>query len=61
MELFGRCMISFYKDNGIGMKTYMLMERIENTVSRIKSLGGDIIFVSEAGKGLKIKISILTA
>lgn len=49
----------FYKDNGIGLadsKTYG--KGLSNMVSRIESIGGEIIFVREEGKGLSVKINV---
>lgn len=49
----------FYQDNGIGLvhsKTYG--KGLSNMVSRIEGIGGEIIFVTEEGKGLSVKINI---
>lgn len=49
----------YYSDNGQGIKigkTYG--NGLKNTVSRIKSLAGDINFASEEGKGLKVEVKI---
>jgi len=49
----------YYKDNGVGMPTEKSQGKgLANTVSRIESLGGKIIFVSEPGKGLSITTTI---
>lgn len=49
----------FYKDNGVGMPEEKSKGKgLTNTVSRIESLGGEIIFVSEPGKGLSITANI---
>jgi len=49
----------YYKDNGVGMPTEKSQGKgLANTVSRIESLGGKIIFVSEPGKGLSITTNI---
>ncbi|WP_139227461.1 tetratricopeptide repeat-containing sensor histidine kinase [Sphingobacterium wenxiniae] len=48
-----------YSDDGIGIKKDTPHGNgLTNTVSRIKSLSGKIIFVDEMVKGLKIKITI---
>jgi Signal transduction histidine kinase len=45
----------FYKDNGIGIPQEKSKGKgLANTVSRIESLGGDITFDNEPGKGLNI-------
>ncbi|QQT52169.1 ATP-binding protein [Sphingobacterium multivorum] len=45
----------FYKDNGVGIPEEKSKGKgLANTVSRIESLGGDITFVNEPGKGLNI-------
>lgn len=45
----------FYKDNGVGIpKEKSKGKGLANTVSRIESLGGEITFVNELGKGLDI-------
>ncbi|QRY57291.1 tetratricopeptide repeat-containing sensor histidine kinase [Sphingobacterium siyangense] len=45
----------FYKDNGVGISEEKSNGKgLANTVSRIESLGGDITFVNEPGKGLNI-------
>ncbi|MGJ1410157.1 tetratricopeptide repeat-containing sensor histidine kinase [Sphingobacterium thalpophilum] len=49
----------FYKDNGVGMPAEKSGGKgLANTVSRIESLGGNIIFASEPGEGLSITTSI---
>ncbi|WP_282637267.1 tetratricopeptide repeat-containing sensor histidine kinase [Sphingobacterium thalpophilum] len=49
----------FYKDNGVGMPAENSGGKgLANTVSRIESLGGKIIFASEPGEGLSITTSI---
>lgn len=49
----------YYKDNGVGMKNVNSQGNgLKNTVSRIKSLDGEIIFVSELRNGLKVEIAI---
>ncbi|MND85603.1 Sensor histidine kinase LiaS [compost metagenome] len=49
----------YYKDNGVGMPAEKSQGKgLANTVSRIESLGGKIIFVSEPGKGLDITTTI---
>lgn len=49
----------YYKDNGVGMPAEKPQGKgLTNTVSRIESLGGKIIFVSEPGKGLDITTTI---
>ncbi|GAA4168288.1 tetratricopeptide repeat-containing sensor histidine kinase [Sphingobacterium ginsenosidimutans] len=49
----------YYKDNGVGMPAEKSQGKgLANTVSRIESLGGKIIFVSEPGKGLSITTNI---
>ncbi|MCL7987630.1 ATP-binding protein [Sphingobacterium sp. lm-10] len=48
-----------YQDDGVGMKADAPRGKgIDNTVSRIQGLRGEIIFASEAGDGLKIDIRI---
>lgn len=45
----------FYKDNGVGIPEKKSTGKgLANTVSRIESLGGEITFVNEPGKGLNI-------
>ena len=45
----------FYKDNGVGIPEEKSKGKgLANTVSRIESLGGEITFVNELGKGLDI-------
>lgn len=45
----------FYKDNGVGISEEKSKGKgLANTVSRIESLGGDITFDNEPGKGLNI-------
>jgi len=49
----------FYKDNGVGLPAERPQGKgMANTVSRIESLGGGIIFVSEPGEGLSITVNI---
>lgn len=49
----------FYKDNGIGIPQEKSKGKgLANTVSRIESLGGEITFVNEPGKGLNITTTI---
>lgn len=49
----------FYKDNGVGLPAERPQGKgMTNTVSRIESLGGGIIFVSEPGEGLSITVNI---
>lgn len=49
----------FYKDNGVGIPEEKSKGKgLTNTVSRIESLGGEIIFVSEPGKGLIVTANI---
>ncbi len=49
----------FYKDNGVGIPQEKSKGKgLANTVSRIESLGGEIIFVNEPGKGLNITTTI---
>jgi len=53
------CTSLFYKDNGIGMTPEKDFGKgLSNTVSRIEDMQGQIIFVSEEGQGLTVKISI---
>ncbi|MEN5085210.1 ATP-binding protein [Sphingobacterium faecium] len=48
----------FYRDNGIGIKDLKSKGKgHSNMVSRIEGVGGKIIFVSEEGKGLSVKIN----
>jgi len=48
-----------YKDNGIGIKTVQFSGKgLANTVSRMNSIAAEIIFVTEEGKGLKVKMTI---
>ena len=54
-------LITLYKDNGVGMKNSDDRGNgLMNTVSRINSLHGEIIFVSKPDKGLEIEIKIPT-
>ncbi len=46
-----------YSDNGIGISDLKPKNGLQNTVSRISNLNGDIIFETENVKGLKIKIN----
>lgn len=46
-----------YSDNGIGMKEYSPKNGINNTVSRINSIGGTINFDTNTESGLKISLS----
>lgn len=49
----------YYSDDGIGIPKEMAYGNgLANTVSRIKSLAGKIIFVDETVKGLKVEIMI---
>ncbi|MFC3352509.1 tetratricopeptide repeat-containing sensor histidine kinase [Sphingobacterium zeae] len=49
----------FYKDNGVGIPQEKSKGKgLANTVSRIESLGGEITFVNEPGKGLNITTTI---
>ncbi|MGJ1405527.1 ATP-binding protein [Sphingobacterium siyangense] len=49
----------FYKDNGVGIPQEKSNGKgLANTVSRIESLGGEITFVNEPGKGLNITTTI---
>lgn len=49
----------FYKDNGVGLPAERPQGKgMANTVSRIESLGGGVIFVSEPGEGLSITVNI---
>ncbi len=49
----------FYKDNGVGLPAERPQGKgMANTVSRIESLGGGIIFDSEPGEGLSITVNI---
>jgi len=58
-ERLDRQLKIFYKDNGVGLLTEISHGKgMRNTVSRIESLGGEIIFVSEPGKGLSITANI---
>ncbi|MEJ5052674.1 tetratricopeptide repeat-containing sensor histidine kinase [Sphingobacterium sp. MYb382] len=48
-----------YQDNGVGMPEKKKSGKgLHSTVSRIKSIGGEIIFVSEERKGLRVTITI---
>lgn len=52
-------LLIYYKDNGQGMRDESILGKgLENTVSRIESLNGDITFESEKGNGLAISIKI---
>ncbi|WP_437917936.1 sensor histidine kinase [Sphingobacterium sp. LRF_L2] len=58
-ERSGNDLKIFYKDNGIGVPEEKGKGKgVANTVSRIESLGGKIIFASELGKGLSITTDI---
>lgn len=58
-ETSGQQLKIVYKDNGIGMPQEKTQGKgLSNTVSRIESLGGEIIFVSELGKGLSVTTNI---
>ncbi|MDM1295350.1 tetratricopeptide repeat protein [Sphingobacterium sp. N143] len=58
-ETSGEQLKIVYKDNGIGMPQEKTQGKgLSNTVSRIESLGGEIIFVSELGKGLSVTTNI---
>lgn len=47
-----------YNDNGIGIKNKSFFKNgLQNVVSRIENLNGDIIFDTETEKGLKINLS----
>ena len=46
-----------YSDNGIGISDLKPKNGLQNTVSRISNLNGDVIFETENVKGLKIKIN----
>lgn len=46
-----------YSDNGIGIPELKLKNGLKNTVSRISSLNGDVIFETENINGLKIIIT----
>ncbi|WP_410493192.1 sensor histidine kinase [Chryseobacterium sp. Leaf404] len=47
-----------YNDNGIGIKNkFFFKNGLQNVVSRIENLNGDIIFDTETEKGLKINFS----
>lgn len=49
----------FYSDNGIGLpETFDRGNGLTNAGTRIESLNGDITFVGEPGKGLKVTITI---
>ena len=45
-----------YSDNGIGVSDLKPKNGLQNTVSRISNLNGDVIFETENVNGLKIKI-----
>lgn len=45
-----------YSDNGIGISDLKPKNGLQNTVSRISNLNGDVIFETENVNGLKIKI-----
>ncbi|WP_262148350.1 tetratricopeptide repeat-containing sensor histidine kinase [Chryseobacterium foetidum] len=48
-----------YSDNGIGIKNKsFFLNGLQNAVSRIENLNGDIIFDTETEKGLKINFSV---
>ncbi|SEE49626.1 hypothetical protein SAMN04487765_2820 [Tenacibaculum sp. MAR_2010_89] len=44
-----------YKDNGIGVETLEIKNGLQNMETRIKSIGGSIIFESEMQKGFQAK------
>ena len=46
-----------YSDDGIGISDLKPKNGLQNTVSRISNLNGDVIFETENVKGLKIKIN----
>lgn len=49
----------YYSDNGRGLpEAFQRGNGLTNTGNRIERLGGEIIFASETGKGLKITITI---
>ncbi|MFD2598676.1 ATP-binding protein [Sphingobacterium corticis] len=51
-----------YQDDGIGMAEHSKKGKgMENTVSRIKGIGGAITFVQEPGKGVKVTIQVPVA
>lgn len=45
-----------YSDNGIGIQTYSPKNGLQNTGTRIKSIGGKINFETKTEKGLKITL-----
>ncbi|MES2063516.1 MAG: ATP-binding protein [Bacteroidota bacterium] len=54
----GTCLIT-YVDDGIGLKDgHVPKNGLKNTGNRINTIGGEIKFVSSAGKGLEIQIAI---
>lgn len=58
-EKLDRKLKIFYKDNGVGLQTDKSEGKgMANTVSRIESLGGEIIFANTLGKGLTVNAVI---
>lgn len=58
-EKLDRKLKIFYKDNGVGLQTDKSEGKgMVNTVSRIESLGGEIIFANTLGKGLTVNAVI---
>lgn len=54
----GSCLVT-YVDDGIGFKDgHVPKNGLKNTGNRINAIGGEIKFVSSAGKGLEIQIAI---
>lgn len=48
----------FYRDNGVGLRSEIKGNGMWNTENRIFSIGGNITFESEEGKGLNVFIQI---
>ncbi|MDR2282288.1 MAG: ATP-binding protein, partial [Sphingobacterium sp.] len=49
----------YYNDNGIGLPDkFVKGNGLSSTGNRMENINGDIKFVSEIGKGLKVHISI---
>ena len=58
-ELKDKFLVVGYRDNGIGLKGISSFGNgLQNTVSRMKSLGGDVTFGSQAEKGTQLQITV---
>lgn len=49
----------YYTDNGIGMPSDVVKGNgLKSIINRVESIAGEIIFVNEQGKGMKVHISV---